>query len=417
MLLLRNLTFVAVVLYVFILNVLLFLNRVFSPVFYFISLTIIVSLFIVIEVLHSIRFNNLLQSLHREKERLELSIMDMENESILLTTLTNILETFGEEVSIEEVLDKIAESVKNIFKQETVALQLLGETFKKSIIGPPVEIPDEMLGSVVLKPRPLLINNTSSFPEYSNLARQGVTSFIISTFHHKRKITGLIGIFSFSGRAFTLQDLELLRMVAAPTSLLVENAELFEKTKLLAITDVLTNIYNRRHFENIFETVMNEAREKKRPISVCMADIDYFKHYNDFNGHPAGDYALQKIAEIMRKNVKGSDIVARYGGEEFIVVLPRTNHRGAYRVAEKLRKKVEEMSLTAISNENPPKITCSLGISVYPLHGSNIDKLIQSADKALYRAKNSGRNRTCIFGDDNEREGKQERHDDIKNTV
>jgi len=393
MLLLRNLTFVAVVLYVFILNVLLFLNRVFSPVFYFISLTIIVSLFIVIEVLHSIRFNNLLQSLHREKERLELSIMDMENESILLTTLTNILETFGEEVSIEEVLDKIAESVKNIFKQETVALQLLGETFKKSIIGPPVEIPDEMLGSVVLKPRPLLINNTSSFPEYSNLARQGVTSFIISTFHHKRKITGLIGIFSFSGRAFTLQDLELLRMVAAPTSLLVENAELFEKTKLLAITDVLTNIYNRRHFENIFETVMNEAREKKRPISVCMADIDYFKHYNDFNGHPAGDYALQKIAEIMRKNVKGSDIVARYGGEEFILVFPDTTKAHALSLCETIRQSIKDFQFNNEEHQPNGDLTISMGISSYPEDGEIGEELIKKADFALYKAKELGRNR------------------------
>ncbi len=393
MLLLRNLTFVAVVLYVFILNVLLFLNRVFSPVFYFISLTIIVSLFIVIEVLHSIRFNNLLQSLHREKERLELSIMDMENESILLTTLTNILETFGEEVSIEEVLDKIAESVKNIFKQETVALQLLGETFKKSIIGPPVEIPDEMLGSVVLKPRPLLINNTSSFPEYSNLARQGVTSFIISTFHHKRKITGLIGIFSFNSRTFTLKDLELLRMVSAPTSLLVENAELFERTKLLAITDVLTNIYNRRHFENIFETVMNEAREKKRPISVCMADIDYFKHYNDLNGHPAGDYALKKIAEIMRKNVKGSDIVARYGGEEFILVFPDTTKANALSLCETIRQFIKDFHFNNEENQPNGDLTISMGISSYPEDGEIGEELIKKADFALYKAKELGRNR------------------------
>ena len=100
-----------------------------------------------------------------------------------------------------------------------------------------------------------------------------------------------------------------------------------------------------------------------------------------------------------------------------MVVLPGTDLHGAYSVAEKLRKKVEDMSLTAISNEAPPKITCSLGISSYPLHGNNIDKLIQSADKALYKAKNSGRNRTCIYGEDNEREGKQERHDDITNAV
>ncbi|MCM8820784.1 MAG: sensor domain-containing diguanylate cyclase [Candidatus Omnitrophica bacterium] len=393
MLLLRNLIFLIVVLYTFILNLLLFLNKVFSPVFYFVSLTIIVALFIVIEVLHSLRVKEMIQSIHREKERLELNAMDMENESILLKTLTDILETFGEEIYIEEVLDKITESVKNIFKQETVALQLMGETFKKSIIGKSVEIPDEMLGGIVLKPRPILVNNTSSFPEYKNLVSQGVTSFIISAFHHKRKITGMIGVFSFENRVFTLKDLELLRMVSAPTSLLVENAELFEKTKLLAITDVLTSVYNRRHFENIFETTVNEARDKKQPLCVCMADIDYFKHYNDLNGHPAGDYALKKIAEIMKKNIKGSDIVARYGGEEFILVFPDTKKENALSLCETIRQSIKEFRFNNEEAQPNRDLTISMGIASYPEDGETGEELIKKADFALYKAKELGRNR------------------------
>ena len=197
----------------------------------------------------------------------------------------------------------------------------------------------------------------------------------------------------------------------------ISNIRLLESLNNMASIDTLTKAYNRRYLDKYLEEQIKISKENNLHLSVIMIDIDFFKRFNDTYGHDAGDYVLMYFADTLKFNVRDEDVVSRYGGEEFIVVLPRTDYRGAYRVAEKLRKKVEEMSLTAINNENPPKITCSLGISVYPLHGNNIDKLIQSADKALYRAKNSGRNRTCIFGDDNEREGKQERHDDIKNTV
>lgn len=197
----------------------------------------------------------------------------------------------------------------------------------------------------------------------------------------------------------------------------ISNIRLLESLNNMASIDTLTKAYNRRYLEKYLEEQIKISKENNLHLSIIMIDIDFFKIFNDTYGHDAGDYVLMYFADTLKFNVREADVVSRYGGEEFIVVLPRTNHRGAYRVAEKLRKKVEEMSLTAISNENPPKITCSLGISVYPLHGNNIDMLIHSADKALYKAKNSGRNRTCISGDDNEREGIQERHDDINNTI
>ncbi|MDD3725848.1 MAG: sensor domain-containing diguanylate cyclase, partial [Candidatus Ratteibacteria bacterium] len=312
---------------------------------------------------------------------------------VLLTTITDILETFGEEISLEDILEKIAESVKNIFQKETVVLQLMGEIFKKCVIGTEIEIPDEIFGIVVVKPRPLLVNNTSSFPEYRNLAKQGIRSFIVSPFHHKRRFTGMIGVFSFEGRAFTLKDLELIRMVSAPTSLVVENASLFEKTKLLSITDVLTNIYNRRYFEDVFEKILQEARDNKSHLSVCMADIDYFKHYNDLNGHPAGDYALKKIAEIMRHSIKGSDIIARYGGEEFILVFPDTTKANAISLCETIRKHIQEFRFNNEESQPNRDLTISMGVSSYPEDGETGGELITKADIALYKAKEMGRNR------------------------
>ena len=229
--------------------------------------------------------------------------------------------------------------------------------------------------------------------------------------------SGVIQIQSDRKNYFSNDLIEEIKVYIDNIAPVISNIRLLESLNNMASIDTLTKAYNRRYLEKYLEEQIIISKENNLHLSVIMIDIDFFKRFNDTYGHDAGDYVLMYFADTLKFNVRDEDVVSRYGGEEFIVVLPRTDYRGAYRVAEKLRKKVEEMSLTAINNENPPKITCSLGISVYPLHGNNIDKLIQSADKALYRAKNSGRNRTCIFGDDNEREGKQERHDDIKNTV
>lgn len=192
----------------------------------------------------------------------------------------------------------------------------------------------------------------------------------------------------------------------------ISNLRLLESLNSMASTDTLTKVYNRRYLEKYLEEQIRVSKENNLHLSIIMLDIDFFKRFNDTYGHDAGDYVLMHFADTLKYNIREGDIVSRYGGEEFVVVLPRTDLDGAYRVSEKLRKKVEELSLAAINNDNPPNITCSLGISSYPLHGNNMDKLIQSADKALYKAKQSGRNRTCVFGEDNGREAVKERYDD-----
>ncbi len=391
---LRSLLFLAIILYIFSLNFFFYIGKVFSNTFYFISLSIIVSVIIVVEIIYSFIISGQLQNLQRDKERTQLSLMDLQMESLLLKTLTDIIETFGEEISLDEVLEKITDSLKNLFTNETVALQLMGENFKRAIRGRALELPEELLESTALKPRPILINNAKSFPQYKNLIEQGVTSFIISTFHYKRKITGIIGVFSFEKRQFNIRDLDLLRMVSAPTSLLVENAELFEKTKILSITDGLTQLYNRRHFERILDKSIADAQVKKGTnVSLCMSDIDYFKHYNDINGHPAGDAVLRKLAEILRKSVKGSDVVGRYGGEEFIIIFPETSKENVTKLCESIRMRVKDFKFPNEEQQPNGDLTLSSGVATYPTDAQTSDELVKKADEALYKAKAAGRNR------------------------
>jgi len=225
-------------------------------------------------------------------------------------------------------------------------------------------------------------------------------------------VSGVVQIQSDKKNHFSNALIAEIKVYIDNITPVISNLRLLESLNNMASIDTLTKAYNRRYLDKYLEEQIEVSKENNFYLSVIMLDIDFFKRFNDTYGHDSGDYVLMYFADTLKFNVREGDVVSRYGGEEFIVVLPRTDLDGAYRIAEKLRKKVEEMSLTAINNENPPQITCSLGISAYPIHGNNIDKLIGSADKALYKAKNSGRNKTCIFGDENGREGVKERFDD-----
>lgn len=370
-------------------------SSVISPTTYFIILSLIVCLIIIIDSIYVFSVSKQLQNLQREKEKMHLSIMDLQVESLLLKTLTDIIETFSEEISLDEVLEKVTDSLKNLFVNETVVLQLMGENFKMAVKGKSLELPEELLESIALKPRPILINNTASFPHYKNLVKQGVTSFVISALHHEKKVTGIIGVFSFDNKLFNIKELNLLRMVSAPTSLVVENAELFEKTKVLAVTDALTQLYNRRHFEKILVETISEAEKQggDTKVSLCMADIDYFKHYNDVNGHPAGDAVLRKIAEVLRKSVKGSDVVGRYGGEEFIIIFPDTSKDNVVKICEIIRKRIRDFKFPNEEKQPNKDLTVSFGIATFPDDARTADELVKKADSALYRAKGMGRDR------------------------
>ena len=182
-------------------------------------------------------------------------------------------------------------------------------------------------------------------------------------------------------------------MVSAPTSLLIENAELFEKTKILSITDGLTQLYNRRHFEEVLERLFMNAKNSHSPLSLSICDVDYFKHYNDVNGHPAGDFVLKKLAEILKKGVKGSDIVARYGGEEFVIIFPNTTKENAKKVCETLNKKIKEYKFPNEKSQPNGDLTVSFGIANFPEDATTPQELIEKADIALYKAKSTGRDK------------------------
>jgi diguanylate cyclase (GGDEF)-like protein len=164
--------------------------------------------------------------------------------------------------------------------------------------------------------------------------------------------------------------------------------------RVIASHDGLTGLFNRSQFLTLGEAEWNRAQRYGRPLAMLMLDIDLFKSVNDCYGHDAGDQVISQIAKVCRDCSRSADIAARLGGEEFAVLLPETERDAAGILAERLRQAVEDLRISANSEQVP--VTISVGISAGGSFGS-FSALIKAADVALYEAKHAGRNRVCYF--------------------
>lgn len=171
-------------------------------------------------------------------------------------------------------------------------------------------------------------------------------------------------------------------------------------TELEALSqlDSLTQIYNRRTFNEFAQQRWNNAKRHQQPISALMIDVDHFKLYNDHYGHPAGDACLKKISQAIKGCLhRGEDLFGRYGGEEFIVLLPETDTRGALHVAQEISKAIAELNLRHDVSPSSHLVTASIGgATCMRTTNHSLEELIKSADRALYKVKRSGRNRALI---------------------
>jgi two-component system, cell cycle response regulator len=175
-------------------------------------------------------------------------------------------------------------------------------------------------------------------------------------------------------------------------------ARINEELNRQANMDSLTKIANRRCFDRYLATEWSRCAREKQPLSLILCDIDYFKVYNDTYGHQAGDECLAKVAKAMSQAVKRpGDLVVRYGGEEFAAILPNTNGRGALQVAEAIRTTIEELRISHVASEIAEWVTFSLGVSsAIPNPKLSPEYLVAAADRALYEAKEQGRNRSLL---------------------
>lgn len=168
----------------------------------------------------------------------------------------------------------------------------------------------------------------------------------------------------------------------------------------MANRDGLTGLYNHRYFKDALTMEVDRSKRYDWIFSLLFIDIDYFKNYNDTNGHPAGDEVLRSLTAIVHKFLRKTDVFARYGGEEFTVILPETPKDFAAVVAGSMREIVEKHQFFAEESQPDGKLTISIGVATYPEDAETGEDLIERADQAMYKAKQTGRNRVCISGRD-----------------
>lgn len=212
-----------------------------------------------------------------------------------------------------------------------------------------------------------------------------------------------VGAYDYITKPFNKDELKLAVLHALEWKKLVEEAKEKKIYQELALLDDLTQIYNRRYFDELLRREIERSARYFQKFSLLMVDIDDFKRCNDTYGHLAGDKVLKETAKILLQKTRNTDFVARYGGEEFVIIAPCTDKKGAATIAARLVAIVNKKEFI-IESSKIEGISISIGISTFSEDASEREKLIQSADAALYQAKKLGKNRVCLFGLEPERQ-------------
>lgn len=236
----------------------------------------------------------------------------------------------------------------------------------------------------------------SALPKIPDVIINGIVShlraksYIMVPLAHKNQHFGCLVLFS-SREDTTESELKFLNLFARQIELAITIADLFEMVKEQAITDAMTTLYNRRYFEEALMKEVIRAKRQDQKFTVIGIDLDYLKNINDIYGHNYGDIAIKAIADVLKTSCRSIDIPARMGGEEFNVILPGVDSQGGVIFAERIRKKIESISLEKIGN-----ITASIGVATYIEHSEEVYELMELVDHAMYESKRNGRNRVTL---------------------
>lgn len=224
--------------------------------------------------------------------------------------------------------------------------------------------------------------------------RRLILSLISSPLISNNSLLGLLRLESKKSDFFNQDDLRFLSLVADLGAVALENSLLFQKTQDLAIHDDLTTLYTRGYFIDRLRDETRRCQRLDQHLSLMMIDVDFFKQYNDKFGHIMGDLVLKKMGVLLKETLaEFTPLLCRFGGEEFLVMLSGIDKKKSLVIAEELRKKIEAEKI--MLRQQDTRVTVSIGVASLPLDTKDEDELVQKADKAMYTAKEKGRNRVC----------------------
>lgn len=318
----------------------------------------------------------------------------------------------------------IAEEIKNLIQCDVLQISLINDEKKTleyklcmkledKLEMPPINLDDENRFGVyaINHKQEILINDLkreyykyfNNFEEFiEKLAEEQSRtlecfsqSLIFVPIMIDSKVIGVIGVQAYEKNAFTLKDVNTLKVLSTYVGIALENSRLYKEIKYRANYDVLTKIFNRREALRKSEKIYNKVKKYYDSYWVMMVDVDNFKKINDTYGHQTGDKVLASIAKVIKESIRECDIVGRYGGEEFIVIV-KDDKNSYLKIAERIRNNVENTVINIGENEII-KVTSSIGITKMDATDKTFQQIISEADKALYEAKNSGKNKVVAY--------------------
>ncbi len=337
-----------------------------------------------------------------EKEYFHEQLQEQERELILLNRLTTIMSS---SVSVDEIFQGFANELKKVIDVDWATIALIdgNEVYfsaLSSTIGSPWQTGERMplegtaTEYVCKEKRSLYEANLARHHRFwtgEHHLKQGIRSIVYLPLLIKDYSIGSLILASRRPNAYSPKQIRLLEQVTLQIATPIENAQLYARAAQRARIDELTELFNRRHFEERLKEELARHSRYSGVFSLFLLDLDNFKIYNDMYGHPSGDRLLKQVGRTIRSSIRSVDQAFRYGGDEFVVILPQTAIDDAYIVGERVRQRIAaKMEAKGIA------ITCSIGLASYPSDGVMSNELITTADTALYYAKRTGGNRIYL---------------------
>ncbi|WP_176215422.1 sensor domain-containing diguanylate cyclase [Sporomusa malonica] len=335
---------------------------------------------------------------------LDFHLMDLEHAHKKLSALYRITAIVQKTVNEKEVMEEILDGMTRelgfinaaIFLLDPNSQELINKAHRGYNDKIRVSLGQGVTGYAALHRELVYVPDITLDSRYIPGTKNGFSEVAVPLIVNDRVI-GVLDVETSQEQSIKAYDLDLLRSLASQIAMTIAHASHVNQACIEASTDGLTNLYNYRHFQNILQQEFKRATRYNWSLSLLMIDIDYFKHYNDINGHLYGDDALRAVAELVRQYCRDTDFVFRYGGEEFVVLLPETTVTRAHIIAELIRKAIAEFPFQNSNNQPGGALTVSIGIAGYPDNAASESELIDAADTALYSAKRSTRNRSCLY--------------------